>query len=276
MAETEKRGSAGPAQLRLDLEGYEGPLDVMLHLAQAKKLDLSKISVLALAAQYLRFLRQARQLDLAGEYLLMAAALVYMKSRLALPQQRQERAEAEESAERLRFRLERLAAFRAAAEKLFRRDLLGQALFACGAPREPRIKVKTEYQADLSGLLSAYARVENRRQKQILVLSRAPVFWPLAEAQQSVAALLAAEARQSAGASGPRWLDLTQALAKLAVKSAGAAEGSAREKLRRSMQASGFAAVLELARQGKAELRQTRAFSPLYARGLNKTAAQGA
>lgn len=277
MAEQEKYGGAGagsgesgktfPAPLWLDLEGYEGSLDVMLHLAQTKKLDLSKISVLALAAQYLRFIRQADALDLAGEYLLMAAALIYMKSRLALPQEKQEQDEAEDGAEKLLFRLNRLAALRAAAEQLFQRQLLGAGIFACGAPQEICMEAKTEYQADLAGLLSAYAQMENRRRKQKLSVGRAPIFWPLAEARQAVMRLLTASLPQGADKSGGKWLNLPEALAGFAAPPAANCAAA-----QRSVQAGGFAAVLELARQGKAELRQEQAFCPLYARAVNKAA----
>lgn len=265
------RRPAAPAQLRLDLVGYEGPLDVMLHLAQTKKLDLSKISVLALAEQYLRFVAvaQAHEFELAGEYLLMAAELVFLKSRLALPQEKEDNEEAEDSAERLRFRLSRLAAFREAAAKLFQRDLLGVNLFARGAAEEIRLIHKTEYQADLSGLLSAYARLSHRRRRQKLNVGRSGEFWPLAQAQAAVSAWLDDETQQNGRG---EWLNLTAALAAFAAaETAGC--GAARQK--RSVLASGFAAGLELARQGKAELRQAQAFGPLYLRAPGKVKAAG-
>lgn len=242
-------------QLYLDLDGFEGPLDMLLHLVQAKKLDLSKISVLSLADQYLRFIEQARilRLELAGEYLLTAAWLTYIKSRLVLPQPAESADEAEDSAADLRFRLARLAAMREAAENLFQRPLLGKFIFARGAPQELRLNITHIYQESLYALLTAYGQMRKRRRRPALRIGGKRNFWSPAQARAHLTALL----RQMPQGD---WLDLRQIPALPAAEQAGD-----NQAWRRALVGS-FVAGLELAREGAVELRQMRAFAPLYLR----------
>ena len=245
-------------QLYLDLDGFEGPLDMLLHLAQAKKLDLSTISLRAAADQYLRFIGQARvlQLEQAGEYLLMAAWLIYIKSRLLLPQQEERGDNERQSAAYLRFRLARLAAMRAAAEKLFQRNLLGEAVFPRGLVEETARPDTVIYQESLYAVLAAYANGQKRRRQPPLKLGDRRSFWSLAQARLGLTALLQ-------HVPPGEWLDLRQACAGLTAgkrsKGQGRREG-------RSALAGSFAAGLEMARKGRVELRQKQAFAPLYLR----------
>src|SRR5437660_5235084 len=185
------RATSEPA-LVVDVEGFEGPLDLLLALARQQKVDLAKISILALANQYLVFIEEARKLrmELAADYLVMAAWLAYLKSRLLLPDAVEAGSpSAEDMAAALAFRLKRLEAFRAAAEQLVTRPQLQRDVFARGAP-EPIVDVKRpEWSATLYDLLSAYAV---QRQKQALShvrLARRTV-WSLAEARTALERLI--------------------------------------------------------------------------------------
>src|SRR5437660_7862400 len=185
------RATSEPA-LVVDVEGFEGPLDLLLALARQQKVDLAKISILALADQYLAFIEEARKLrmELAADYLVMAAWLAYLKSRLLLPETGETLGpSAEDMAASLAFRLKRLEAFRAAAEQLVTRPQLQRDVFARGAP-EPIVDVKRpEWSATLYDLLSAYA---TQRQKQALShvrLARRTV-WSLAEARTALERLI--------------------------------------------------------------------------------------
>src|SRR5213079_748139 len=154
--------------LIVDVEGFEGPLDLLLMLARHQKVDLSKISILALADQYLAFIEEARKirLELAADYLVMAAWLAYLKSRLLIPEQAGELGpSAEDMATALAMRLQRLEAIRVAAEQLNGRPQLGREVFGRGAP-EPIADIKRpEWTATLYDLLSAYSQ---QRQKNAL------------------------------------------------------------------------------------------------------------
>jgi segregation and condensation protein A len=146
--------------LIVDVDGYEGPLDVLLALARAQKVDLRKISILALAEQYLEFIAEARrrQLDLAADYLVMASWLAYLKSKLLLPEPESEgEPSAEELAERLTLQLQRLEAIRMAATRLMSRDRLGSDVFLRGAPEGIRVIKTPRYADTLLDLLKAYA-----------------------------------------------------------------------------------------------------------------------
>src|SRR5579872_6752024 len=166
--------ASGEQALVVDVEGFEGPLDLLLALARQQKVDLAKISILALADQYLAFIEQARKLrlELAADYLVMAAWLAYLKSRLLLPEQHEaDGVSAEEMASALAQRLRRLEAIRRVAEQLLNRPQLGREVFARGLP-EPIAEVKKpEWSATLYDLLSAYA---SQRQKQARAYVRLP------------------------------------------------------------------------------------------------------
>jgi len=245
---TVERASDEPA-LIVDVEGFEGPLDLLLVLARQQKVDLAKISILALANQYLVFIEEARKLrmELAADYLVMAAWLAYLKSRLLLPDAVEAGSpSAEDMAAALAFRLKRLEAFRAAAEQLVTRPQLQRDVFARGAP-EPIVDVKRpEWSATLYDLLSAYAV---QRQKQALShvrLARRTV-WSLAEARTALERLIGV---------ATDWSPLDDFLIAYVVE----------PSQRATVFASSFAATLELVREGAIEVHQQGAFAPLFLR----------
>ena len=236
--------------LVVDLGGYEGPLDLLLTLSRAQKVDLRKVSILRLAEQYLAFVEAAKRLriELAADYLVMAAWLAYLKSRLLLPPDpAEEGPSAEDLAAHLAFQLERLEAMRAAAARLMARDRLGRDVFARGAPETVAREVRVEHRADLIDLLRAYARIKTRDAFQPLHLERGPVF-TLEAALERMRGLI------------PGAIDWTELAAFLPGDWAGDPER------RRSATAASFAAALELARTGRAELRQAETFGPIYLR----------
>jgi segregation and condensation protein A len=239
--------SAAQATFFVDVDGFEGPLDLLLELARRQKVDLHKISVLALAEQYLTFIEAARslRLELAADYLVMAAWLAYLKSRLLLPQsQKDEEPPAEDLAAALAFRLQRLEAVRAAAEALVNRPRLGRDMFLRGAPEAVEISRRPQWQASLYDLLSAYAR-----QSQKHALSRIRVkprfVWSLADARVAL--------QKFAG----RVLDWSILDAYLAAYCTS-------PETRRTVRASALAAALEMVRQGEISLRQDHAFAPIW------------
>jgi len=242
------RASDEPA-LIVDVEGFEGPLDLLLTLARHQKVDLAKISILALADQYLAFIEQARRLrlELAADYLVMAAWLAYLKSRLLLPESEDEsQPSAEDMAASLAYRLRRLEIFRAIAQELMARPQLDRDVFARGAP-EPIVDIKQpQWNATLYDLLSAYAA---QRQKHALARVQLPhrTVWSLAEARGALERLIG-EATD--------WTRLDQYLVAYVVEPA----------QRTTAIASSFAATLELVREGQVELHQQAAFAPLYLR----------
>ncbi len=243
-----ERASDEPA-LVVDVEGFEGPLDLLLTLARQQKVDLARISILALADQYLQFIEAARKLrlELAADYLVMAAWLAYLKSRLLLPEASSPEAQsAEEMAAALAYRLKRLEAFREVAQKLMDRPQLDRDVFSRGDP-EPIAEIKhPQYSATLYDLLSAYAI---QRQKQALGRVRlAPrKVWSLVEARAAIERLIGMSAD---------WACLDDFLIAYAVEPAMAA----------TVKASSFAATLELVREGVMDLQQHAAFAPLYVR----------
>ncbi len=247
-AELPARGADEPALL-IDVEGFEGPLDLLLTLARQQKVDLTKISILALADQYLAFIEAARnlRLELAADYLVMAAWLAYLKSRLLLPERSEpDGASAEELATALAQRLRRLEAIRQVAEQLLNRPQLGREVFARGQP-EPIAEVqRPQWSATLYDLLSAYAV---RRQQQARASVRVPkrTVWSLAEAREALERLIG---------EAVNWNALDQYLVEYLVEPA----------LRATVRASSFAAALELAREGRIDLHQHAAFAPLYLR----------
>ncbi len=235
--------------LIVDVEGFEGPLDLLLTLARHQKVDLAKISILALADQYLAFIEAARhlRLELAGDYLVMAAWLAYLKSRLLLPEVSEPGSQsAEEMASALAARLRRLEAIRAAAEQLMNRPQLGRDVFARGAP-EPIVDIKRpEWSATLYDLLTAYSA---QRQKNALSRVRLPqrTVWSLAEARSRLERLI--------GSAGD-WHRLDEFLIAYVVDPAH----------RATALASSFAATLELVREGFADVHQQGPFAPIYVR----------
>jgi segregation and condensation protein A len=246
-----ERATDEPA-LMVDVEGFEGPLDLLLTLARQQKVDLAKISILALADQYLAFVEAARQLrlELAADYLVMAAWLAYLKSRLLLPEQHPaDGMTAEDMANALAQRLRRLEAIRQVAEQLLNRPQLGRDVFARGQP-EPIAEIKRpEWSATLYDLLSAYA---GRRQTQARSFVRLPkrTVWSLAEAREALERLIGASLD---------WSPLDQYLIAYLVE----------PSQRATVLASSFAAALELVREGSLEVHQEGSFSPLYLRRRN-------
>lgn len=236
--------------LVLEIEGFEGPLDLLLTLAQGQKVDLRRISILQLAEQYLRFVAEAQRLriELAADYLVMAAWLAFLKSRLLLPQEAPEGGpSAEDLAQRLAERLQRLEAIRRAAAHLMAQDRLGLQRFARGAPEPTGVERRVVWQASLQDLLRAYGTLRTRASYEPLHLRRAPVL-ALEEALRRLSASLdtALDWQMLQGFLPPEWLETTEK--------------------RRSATASTFVAALELARRGVVELRQSAPFAPLYLR----------
>jgi len=237
-------------QLIVDVAGFEGPLDLLLELARRQKVDMSRISVLALAEQYLAFFETARRLrlDLAAEYLVMAAWLAYLKSRLLLPEPAEaDEPPAEELAARLAFRLQRLEAMRAAAAQLMARSRLGLDVFARGSPEPLVVEREVQYGDTLFDLLKAYAERRQRRQAHCRYAILRRRVWSVNEARAILERLLGA---MEDWGRFEGWL----------------ADYLAEPAERASFIASSLTASLELAREGKLELRQTGAFEPLYMR----------
>jgi segregation and condensation protein A len=233
--------------LHLELDGWEGPLDLLLDLARRQKVDLRKISILALVDQYLAYIERAGslRLELAADYLVMAAWLAYLKSAMLLPREQQPDPSPEELAARLHIRLQRLGAMREAAARLMAGDRLGRDVFARGAPEGLRLDRKSIWQCDWYDLVAAYGQVKARTAPAVHVVR-----------DRMVVTLDSALARVSAMLGGRiDWVDLRDFLPPLA-----------EPRLRRSALASTFVAALELARLGKAELAQDAIFGPLKLR----------
>jgi len=236
--------------LIVDVDGYEGPLDLLLTLARTQKVDLRQISVLALARQYLAFVEEARALriELAADYLVMAAWLAFLKSRLLLPPDpAEEGPSGADLAAHLAFQLERLEAMRAAAAQLMARDRLGRDVFARGRPEQVARVRHVRFTATLMDLMQAYARLRTRDEFRPYVMDRAQVF-TMEQALDRLRGLIG-----FAGA----WTDLARYLP----------EGwTGAPAARRSATAATFAAALELAREGRLELRQAETFGPIELR----------
>jgi segregation and condensation protein A len=235
--------------LIVDVAGFEGPLDLLLILARQQKVDLSKISILALADQYLAFIEEARKirLELAADYLVMAAWLAYLKSRLLIPVADGDLGpSAEDMATALALRLRRLEAIRNAADQLTSRAQLGRDVFGRGAP-EPIADIKRpEWTATLYDLLTAYAA---QRQKSALARVRFPprTVWSLAEARDALERLVGMS---------QDWGRLDEYLISYLVE----------PSMRATVMASSFATVLEMVREGALEMQQGNAFAPIFLR----------
>lgn len=237
------------AALYLELDGWEGPLDLLLDLARRQKVDLRRISILELVDQYLTYIERAgaMRLELAADYLVMAAWLAYLKSALLLPREEQEDPSPEELALRLQLRLQRLAAMRDGAARLMARDRLGRDVFLRGAPEGLRIDRKNKWQSDWFALVQAYGQVKARTQP-VVHMVRDRMVMTLDSALSRVSAMLGVNLD---------WMELRDFL-----------PPHADPKLKRSALASSFVAALELARLGKAELQQDAVFGPLRLRGI--------
>jgi segregation and condensation protein A len=246
----EEARAAGDPELVVDVAGFEGPLDLLLHLARNQRVDLARISVLALAEQYLTFIEKVRamRLELAADYLVMAAWLAFLKSKLLIPKQAGDDGESgEELAAVLQFRLRRLEAMRDAAARLVNRNRLGRDVFQRGAPELVIVEKRNEYSATLYDLLTAYAAQRQRQAVSNVEIATRSV-WSLKQARELLTRLV--------GSSG-EWTALDRFLI----------EYLTTPQERRAALASSFAATLELVREGHFEMRQDEAFAPLYLRG---------
>ena len=236
--------------LIVDVDGFEGPLDLLLTLSRTQKVDLRKISVLELARQYLTFVEQAKALriELAADYLVMAAWLAFLKSRLLLPPDpAEEGPSGEELAAHLAFQLERLQAMRDAAAQLMARDQQGRDIFVRGFPETVERVRKVHYTATLLDLMQGYARIRTRDEFRPFVMDRDHVF-TMEQALERMRGLI--------GFAGD-WTDISGYMP----------EGWGDDPIRRrSATAATFAASLELAKEGKVEIRQSESFAPIQLR----------
>lgn len=252
-ADFEDGPPAAPAdRLTLDLDGWEGPLDLLLALARGQKVDLATISILALVDQYLAFIRDARglRLELAADYLVMAAWLAYLKSCLLLPKDPEQDPSPEELALRLQLRLQRLGAMREAGARLMARDRVGRDVFPRGAPEGLRVVRKAAWRANLYDLIAAYGAVRARSAPHYHVVRQRPVM-TLEAALERIQRLVGVRL------DGARldWARLESFL-----------PDTADPAFRRSALASSFVAALELARRGRIEIAQEAPFAPVRVR----------
>ena len=234
-----------PDTLTIDIDGWEGPLDLLLALARAQKVDLRRLSILQLVQQYLDYVEEARalKLELAADYLVMAAWLAFLKSALLLPRDPEQEPSPEELALRLQLRLERLQAMREAGARLMARDRMGRDVFPRAAAEGLRTVRKALWQAEIYDLIAAYGRVSARTRPVMHVVADRQVM-TLEAAIERVSRLVGAAID---------WATIESFL-----------PADAHGPFRKSALASSFLAALELARQGRVELRQKSAFAPLY------------
>jgi segregation and condensation protein A len=240
--------------LVVDVDGFEGPLDLLLTLGRTQKVDLRQISIRALAEQYLGFVERAKALriELAADYLVMAAWLAFLKSRLLLPPDpADEGPSGEELAAHLAFQLERLAAMRDAAAQLMARDRLGRDVFARGIPEQVERVREVRYTAGLLDLMQGYARLRTKDEFRPYVMDREN----LVTMEDALEML-----RTRIGLAGD-WTELMAWMPEQWKRHPGR---------RRSATASTFAASLELAKAGKLELRQDEAFAPIRVRKADR------
>jgi segregation and condensation protein A len=243
-------------QLVVDVEGFEGPLDLLLALARTQKVDLAKISVLALAQQYLDFIAEARRLrlEIAADYLVMAAWLAFLKSKLLLPAEPSEEGEptGAELAALLAFRLKRLHAMREVSAQLMTRKRLGRDVFGRGDPEPLRVTRQSVYDANVYDLLKAYSQQRQRTAVRSMQIKPREV-WSLKEARDELERLLGMSVE---------WAPLDQLISEFLVD----------PELRRTALASSFTATLEMTREGATEIRQAKSFAPLYVRRRERAA----
>ena len=235
--------------LYLEIDGWEGPLDLLLDLARRQKVDLKAISILELVDQYIAYIERAEalKLEVAADYLVMAAWLAYLKSSLLLPREEQEDPSPEELALRLQLRLQRLGAMREAAARLMAGDRLGRDVFVRGAPEGLRVLNKAKWTCDWFDLINAYGQIKLRNEPVVHMVRERPVM-SLDAAIDRVASMLGVTRD---------WLELRSLL-----------PAHSDPRLRRSALASSFVAALELARTGRAELRQEVTYGPLHLRRM--------
>lgn len=255
--EEDARDDSGPNDtLVVDVEGFEGPLDLLLAMARTQKVDLARISVLALAQQYLEFIAEARalRLEIAADYLVMAAWLTFLKSKLLLPTEQSVEGEpsGEELAALLAFRLKRLDAMRQAATQLMTRKRLGRDVFARGLPEPIRVVRQSRYDANVYDLLKAYAQQRQRTATRSYKLKSRTV-WSIKEARSELERLLGLTLD---------WAPLDQLLIEFLVE----------PELRRTALASSFTATLEMTREGALEIQQAKVFAPLFVRRRTQAA----
>lgn len=233
--------------LNLNLDGWEGPLDLLLNLARSQKVDLTQISILALVEQYIAFIEQARalKLEIAADYLVMAAWLAYLKSCLLLPKDPELDPSPEELALRLQLRLQRLDAMREAGARLLARDRIGRDVFLRGSPEGLRVMRKSDWQVRDFDLFAAYGAVRARTQPAMHVVHARAVM-TLDEAIDRVSRMIGAALD---------WTALESFL-----------PSSQDPQYRKSSLASSFVAMLELARQGRLEFAQDGAFGSIRLR----------
>ena len=233
----------------VDIDGYEGPLDLLLALVRDHKLDLAQISILDLAQQYLDFIEQVRRLrlEIAADYLVMAAWLAFLKSKLLLPAEDGEgEPTGEELAAQLAHRLRRLEAMRDAGAKLFNRNRLGRDFFARGMPEGIRLVRNSEYDANIYDLLKAYSNQRQRTAIDTIHFSARPV-WSIQDARERLEVILGTSLD---------WAPIDELIMQFLED----------PQMKRTVLASSLSASLELTREGLAELRQKKAFAPLYVR----------
>ena len=243
-------GPTDEERLFVDLEGYEGPIDVLLALAREQKVDITRISILALADQYIAFIAQARRvrLEIAADYLVMAAWLAYLKSRLLLPTPSEDKAEptAADMAAALAFQLQRLQAMQDAGARLMARPQLGKDVFLRGAPEGLKVVTSTVYTATLYELLKAYGDQRGRKQHSTLRIIPTELY-SMEAALERLSAMLGRL---------PDWTTL-QSFVPPELRGGIVA---------RSAIAAMFTASLELVRSGKLQLRQDSSFGQIYIR----------
>ena len=240
----------------LALDGFEGPLDVLLALAREQKVDITRISILALAEQYLAFIQKAQvlKLDIAADYLVMAAWLAYLKSKLLLPQVKEDdEPTGAEMAEALAFQLRRLEGVRDVVKRLMARPQKGVDFFARGTTEELPVATRVVYQVSLFELLKGYADQKRRKGGEVLAIRELAEIFSVEDALRRLQALIGRT---------PDWTTLASYLP----------EGLRPGLNRRSAVASTFAATLELVRSGKAVVRQERPFGPIFVRGTKGAA----
>lgn len=253
LPDAENAPSAGEAFI-VDVEGFEGPLDLLLALARTQKVDLAHVSILALVEQYLTFINEAQRLklEIAGDYLVMAAWLAFLKSRLLLPKEKTEDGQetAEEMAQKLSFRLARLEAMRNAMAQLMTRKRLGRDVFPRGMPEGVKTVRDTEWTAQIYDLLKAYAD-QRRRTVKVSHVVKARKVWSIKDARTRLEKLV--------GETTGLWTQLDLFLHHYLPETAPAEE-------QKTVVASSFGATLEMAREGYVELQQEAPFAPLYVR----------
>lgn len=254
----------------VDLDGFEGPIDLLLSMARTQKVDLQHISIVALVDQYAAFIDEARtkRLELAADYLVMAAWLAYLKSRLLLPElPADDEPDAQQMADALALRLVKLDAVRKASIELWKQPLKNVHLFPSGRVKPVGVRGDAPWTAELYDLIDAYAAIQTRKLEGKITMARREV-WSLADARELVERALGDLAQ---------WTPFDVVLAaQAALRSRGMAKEGKKEGRKEGMKASAFAASLELVREGQAELRQDGAYAPLMVRAATREPEEGA